>query len=340
MRRGILATTTPDATGKQFQSHGGPAPRTRWLSVGALVVLGVVLAGIGAGLSCGGSSTSPSPVPANLDGRFPHLTRVAVYVLENRSYDEVIGRPDAPYLNGLARRYALATRYYAIAHPSLPNYIALTGGSVYGITTDCSNCDAAGPNIVGQLDDAGYTWKAYFEELDSSHRPGPSTRQYNPHYNPFVYYETVRGVDKNRDRVVGFDALLSDLKSGPMADFVWIAPGVLHDGHNSSLRDADRYASGLVPLVLRALGPNGVLYLTWDEAANTDTAGVGGSPGGGHVALIAAGGAARRGATTAVPANHYALLRTIEAGFGLPALGRAGSLTTPLLTGLLKPAGK
>jgi hypothetical protein len=37
-----------------------------------------------------------------------------------------------------------------------------------------------------------------------------------------------------------------------------------------------------------------------------------------------------------VPANHYALLRTIEANFGLPALGNAGSSSTPLLSGLLK----
>jgi hypothetical protein len=53
------------------------------------------------------------------------------------------------------------------------------------------------------------------------------------------------------------------------------------------------------------------------------------------VALIAAGGAARRGATTAVAANHYALLRTIESAFVLPPLGRAAG--APLLRGLLRP---
>jgi hypothetical protein len=88
--------------------------------------------------------------------------------------------------------------------------------------------------------------------------------------------------------------------------------------------------------VLRALGPRGVLYLTWDEGIRRDHAGVGGSRGGGHIALIAAGGAARRAATTSVPANHYALLRTIEANLGLPGLGKAGSTSTPLLSGLLK----
>lgn len=327
-----------NSAGKGIQTRGREAPPARWLSIRAIAALGVLLAGVGAGLSCGGGS-SPSPVAADPRGKFPHLARVAVYVLENTGYDQVIGSPNAPYLNSLARRYALATRYYAIAHPSLPNYIALTGGSVGEVTRDCSGCDTPAPNLVGQFDDAGLTWRAYFEELTSNRRPGSTTQTYNPHYNPFVYYEAVRGTPRDRSRVVGFDGLWSELKSGRIPDFIWIAPGVLHDGHNSSLREADRYASGLVPLILRALGPNGVLYLTWDEAANKDTAGVGGSPGGGHVALIAAGGAARRGATDAVPANHYALLRTIEAGFGLPALGNAGSPSTPLLTGLLTPAG-
>jgi hypothetical protein len=257
-------------------------------------------------------------------------------VLENRSYEEVIGSANAPYINGLARRGALATRYYAIAHPSLPNYIALTGGSEFGITRDCAACQVDGTNIVGQLDTAGRTWKAYFEDLDSNRRPGPTTQRYNPHYNPFVYYETVRGVDSNRDRVVGFQALRSDLHGGRVADFIWIAPGVRHDGHNSSLRAADRYASRLVPQVLQALGPGGILYLTWDEGSRQDLRGVGG-PGGGRIALIAAGGTARRRTRTAVLANHYALLRTLEAGFGLQPLRNAGDRSTPLLRGLLEP---
>jgi hypothetical protein len=284
--------------------------------------------------ACGARTVAP---PRADGGRaFPHPARVAVLVLENRSYEQVIGNASAPYINGLAHRGALSTSYYAVAHPSLPNYIALTGGSEFGITSDCTRCDVSARNLVGQLDATGRTWKAYFEELDSNREPGPITRQYNPHYNPFVYYETVRGVDRNRDRVVGFDSLRSDLKGGSVADFLWIAPGVRHDGHNSSLRAADLYASRLVPQVLKALGPRGVLYLTWDEGTPSDLRGMEG-PGGGRIALIAAGGAARRHTRTAVRANHYALLRTLEAGFGLRALGMAGDTSTPVLRGLLEP---
>ena len=272
-----------------------------------------------------------APVP------FDRPSRVAVLVLENRSYDEVIGSPEAPYLNGLARRYALATRYYAIGHPSLPNYIALIGGSTFEIRGDCNGCDTEAHSLVGQLDAAGLSWKAYFEDLTSNRRPGPRTGSYNPHYNPFVYYEGIRSSALGRSRVVDFDELRSDLRRGTLPRFSWIAPGVLHDGHNGSLRAADRYASVLVPQILRGLGPQGVLYVTWDEGARSDWSGVRGTRGGGHVALIAAGGDARRDVTSPIPANHYALLRTIEAGFGLPPLGHAADPATPLLSGLLKP---
>jgi phosphatidylinositol-3-phosphatase len=282
---------------------------------------------LGALLAAAAARSAPAP--------FDRPSRVAVLVLENRSYDEVIGNPQAPYLNALARRYALATDYYAIGHPSLPNYIALIGGSTYEIRSDCNGCDVEARSLVGELDAAGLSWKAYFEDLTSNRRPGARTAAYTPHYNPFVYYEGIRSSALGRSRVVDFDELRSDLRRRTLPRFSWIAPGVRHDGHSSSLRAADRFAAQLVPQVLRALGPHGVLFVTWDEGARYDWSGVDRTRGGGHVALIAAGGDARRGATTAVAANHYALLRTIESAFGLPPLGR--SAEAPLLGGLLRP---
>src|SRR4051812_4043907 len=182
----------------------------------SLAKLLTLLACLAAPSACGAQAGS-TPT-AHEAQRFPRPARAAVLVLENRSYEQVIGSARAPYLNRLGRHNALATRYYAIAHPSLPNYIALTGGSEFGIKNDCSLCAVDGRNIVGQLDSAGRTWKAYFEELDSSRRPGPVTAEYNPHYNPFVYYETVRGADSNRDRVVGFADLRKDLQRGRLAN--------------------------------------------------------------------------------------------------------------------------
>src|SRR5579884_3712254 len=66
------------------------------------------------------------------------VSRIVVIVLENHEYDEITARPSAPYINGLAAQSAVAANYHAVAHPSLPNYLALTGGSTFGFAgSDC-----------------------------------------------------------------------------------------------------------------------------------------------------------------------------------------------------------
>jgi hypothetical protein len=79
-----------------------------------------------------------------------------------------------------------------------------------------------------------------------------------------------------------------------------------------------------------------VLFILWDEGQKTDLRGAHGQ-GGGRVPLIAVGPGAKSGARVNVKANHYALLKTIEARMGLSQLGHARGATTPLLTGLLRP---
>jgi hypothetical protein len=263
-------------------------------------------------------------------------SRVAVLVLENRSFEQVIGNRSAPFLNRLAHRYALATDYYAVGHRSLPNYIALTGGDTNGIVDNCTTCDTERANLLNELDAAHVSWRAYFEGL----RPGSSligrTRDYNPHYDPFGYYERVEGSATARARIGNFTQLRHDLARGRLPRFSWIAPDVFHDGHSASLAAADRWAAKTVPRIIRDLGPRGVLYVLWDEGPNSDLRGPDGTLGGGRIPLIAAGGAARRHATDGVPANHYALLKTIETQLKVPLLRNAAHEGTPLLSGLVK----
>jgi hypothetical protein len=70
----------------------------------------------------------------------PSFDHIFIVIMENHGYDEIIGSAEAPYINQLAARYGLATNYVSVAHPSLPNYLALTGGDTFGVTTDCTDC--------------------------------------------------------------------------------------------------------------------------------------------------------------------------------------------------------
>ena len=63
----------------------------------------------------------------------PHLDHVFVIVMENHGYKQIIGNPDTPFANSYAKSANSATNYFAIAHPSLTNYLEIVGGSNFGV---------------------------------------------------------------------------------------------------------------------------------------------------------------------------------------------------------------
>ncbi len=254
--------------------------------------------------------------------------------MENKNFSDVIGNPSAPFENDLARRYALATNDFAVSHPSLPNYLALTGGSTFGITSDCTSCIAGGSNIVDQLESAGLSWKAYMGAMPSPCFTGANQGLYAKKHDPFLYYPDIaRNLDRCM-RVVPLTQLAPDMRAGPLPSFVWISPDLCQDTHDCPVATGDAFLSHLVPPLLDALGPGGVLFLTWDEGSTP--AGCCGLAHGGQVAAIVAGPLARPHATSAYAYDHYSLLRTIEDLFGLAHLRNAGSPGTLSMRALLR----
>ena len=251
--------------------------------------------------------------------------------MENKEYGSVIGNPDAPYVNGLAKQFGLSTGSYAVAHPSLPNYLALIGGSTFGITSDCTSCTVDASNLVDQLEEAGISWNAYMEDLPSPCYQGPSAGSYAKKHDPFLYFDDIAGSAARCSHVVPLTQLTTDLASDALPMFAWITPDLCHDTHDCGVATGDGFLAGLVPKLQHAMGPDGVLYLTWDEGS-TD-AGCCGSPGGGHVATIVVGSAVRAGTRLAGPFSHYSILRTIETMWGLPPLRQAGCPCTEVMTG-------
>ena len=225
-------------------------------------------------------------------------SRVFVIVLENREYGQVIGASGAPYLNRLARRGALATRYYAISHPSLPNYLAMIGGSTFGIRSDCTRCSASGPSLPEQLSEAGVDWRAYMQGMPRSCYLGGYSGRYAKKHNPFYYFPSIVSEPASCRRVVPGRRLWSDLRGGTLPTFGWITPDLCNDAHDCGLARSDRYLSRLVPALLPRLGRNGYLVLTFDEGSS-DRGCCGAH--GGRVATILAGPGVRSGARLTVP---------------------------------------
>src|SRR5258708_18754693 len=84
----------------------------------------------------------------------PSFTHIFFVIDENHGFSQIIGSTSAPYINSLANQGSEATGYAAVGHPSLPNYLALTGVSTFGVTTDCgpSACPINASNIADEIE--------------------------------------------------------------------------------------------------------------------------------------------------------------------------------------------
>lgn len=249
-------------------------------------------------------------------------------VLENRELPEVIGSPEAPFVTYLANRGALAVNYYAVAHPSLPNYLALLGGSTYGITENCTECVVAGPNLATQLSRAGVSWKAYMGGMPSPCYTGDDVGAYAKRHNPFVYFPSITALPKRCARIVPEADLWADLERHRLPAFAWLTPDLCRDAHDCAFEAADYYLSLLVPRLMRQLGPHGLLVLTFDEGTSD-------SGGGGWIATVLAGPEVPHGIEVRRVATHYSLLASLEDRFGLPRLGLA-TFAQPLAPALFE----
>jgi phosphatidylinositol-3-phosphatase len=315
-------------------SAGVDASRIRRVSR-RLVILAAAAAL--AGLAACGGNTRPLPVQrdpsptARVPGGAP--AHVAVIVMENHEYGDIIGSGSAPYINSLARRYGLATGMYAITHPSLPNYLALTGGATFGITSDCTDCTVAATDVVDQLDQAHLSWRAYMQDLPRPCFMGASAGDYAKKHDPFAYYTRVTGDRARCANIVPIARLEADERDRIMPRFIWITPNLCDDMHDCSVSTGDRFLAKLVPPLLRALGPGGLLFLTWDEGSSD--AGCCRLASGGHIVTIVAGAGARAHSRLPTPTDHYSVLQAIEDVLGLKRLRGAACACTPSLQPLL-----
>ena len=267
---------------------------------------------------------APTPAPPAPAG-VPAFSHVFVIVMENHEYGSIIGSGAAPYINSLASNYALATNYYGASHPSLPNYLALTAGSTFGIQSDCTTCYVNATNIADQLEGSGRSWKAYMEDMPSPCYLGASSGNYAMKHNPFLYFDDIRNnPGRCAAHVVPFTQFSGDINSGTVPNFVWITPNLCNDMHDCSVSTGDAWLRAVVPTITgsAAFRGGGLLLITWDEGASS--AGCCGDSWGGRVATLVISPRSIPGYRSGVAENHYGLLRTMEDAFRLSHLNAAG----------------
>jgi len=285
--------------------------------------------------ACAGAISGPVPTstPGSLqdDSRSAspgtRVDKILVIVEENRSVHDAATH--MPFLMSQAKSYGTATNFYAITHPSLPNYLVLAGGSTFGVADDRdpSAHQLQGPSVFGQLVASGRTAKTYAEAMPTNcARRNQGT--YAVRHNPWTYFDdqAERAACEQFDVASGSPtagALADDITTGKLPTFGLLIPDVCHDGHDCSAATTDNWLRSWVPTIKK--GPDFesnrlVIVITWDEDDNQS---------GNHVPMVMIHPSVK-GKRVTNRLDHYGLSAGIDRVGGIPPLRRADKGTDPL----------
>lgn len=280
---------------------------------------------------------------ANAYSQLPVPDHIVCVILENHSYDQILGNSAAPYLNGLVRNAATAlfTQSYAVTHPSQPNYLILFSGSNQGITDD--NVPKILPftssNLGVGLLQAGRTFAGYSEDLPAIGFDGRSSGLYARKHNPWVNWQGLKKNGIPYTHNLPYSSFPSHYDLLPTVSFV--IPNQDNDMHNGTdpkrINKADtwlrehldgyiQWAQSHKSLVIITFDEghtgtrsllNRIFSLFLDKEENTDAES-------NHIFTVFVGEMVKHGSYDQ-RIDHYSVLRTIEEMYGLPYAGSSAA---------------
>lgn len=299
-------------------------------SRGAFLAVAIALAAF----SCGKDTPLPAvrQIAASLTGNH-HFDHVILIVLENEDAIDVL---KVPYMDSLAKRGVFFRDYYAVAHPSYPNYLAMTAGHTF-IGDKRARQDPLAfsrrefgdaqlvidaPTIIDGLEDQHLTWDAFAEDYpigdqaptrcDFTSRSGQYARKHFPFLSFKGFHDHPEWCAHVRN--------LKWFRADSLANYTFVAPNMIHDGHDAPLSTAAKWLQGFLnPLINNpAVMDSTLVIVTFDESASSARQTLLGNRRPNVVYTVFLGNMVKQGTVSDVPYNHFNLLRTIEANFGLP----------------------
>jgi phosphatidylinositol-3-phosphatase len=302
---------------------------------GLPVLIAVAAAALVGGCSSGSASSSPPPSHASTSQSVPSSsrsgpangpTKVLTFVEENSSLTQM--QDQMPYVDGLARRYAYATDFHAITHPSEPNYLAIAGGSTFGVTNDgppsANGAKVADASSV--FDEAiarGLTAKLYAESMPSNCDTTPNGL-YAVKHNPWAYFAAGSASCGRFDVPSGTPtsgALATDIAQNALPNVGMVIPNLCNDAHNDgcSLAGADDWLKGWLPQILSSSDFTSgrlVVVITADEDDHSM---------GNKILTVVLSANGPHGRVVTSPLTHYSLSGLYSHVIGAPPLANAAS---------------
>jgi hypothetical protein len=270
--------------------------------------------------------------PPRLSASPPTPNHVVIVVEENHSFEQVIGSPQAPYINQLAASGALMTNFFAITHPSQPNYLHLFSGSNQGVT---SNSFPAGVpfstlNLGAALLAAGRTFAGYCEDLPKVGSNVETYLNYARKHNPWVNWQADPAGPNQLPPATnrpffspppGSSPFFGDCD--PPGDYsglptvTFVVPNLQNDMHDGTIAQGDAWLQTWIgPYATWAQSHNSLLIVTFDEDNSAAR---------NRIPTIFYGPMIRPGAVNVTCTLHN-LLRTVEEMYGCAHSGSAAKV--------------
>jgi hypothetical protein len=293
----------------------------------------------------------PDPAPPTSDVK--PLDHVIMVYMENHGVGDIVGSPNAPYINSLINSYGYAQNYYALTHPSDPNYYPILGGSDFGTHYNCAADCFDEPNLATELVDNGKSWAAYQDGGGGYSSPTDRT--------PFLAFHNIY-TDQAlvNSQIRDISQMATDFQNpSTVADFVWFAgnedtnmegpistlPGIAHfvlsqlTTHQYNVKAGDQFIQQQMSTIFNSAlwtsNESTAVFLTFDEDYNNISFGIGNE--GNHIVMVvipnqaAINAGMRGGAFTATDYyNHYSLQRTIEDALGVDPLTNNDAYAQPM----------
>ena len=289
------------------------------------------------------SLTAAPLIPPTSDvGQLDH---VFLIYMENKGVDDIVGSPNAPYINSLINNDGYASNYFALGHPSDPNYIRVVGGSDFGLDYNPAGNVIDAPSLMQEMDQAGISWAGYAQSMPF---PGDLTSSGNYAVDelPFAQFSYVYDNTPAylQEHLLPLTQLSTDLQNpNSFPEFTWIAADEDHNmegpidsvggiarflesqftDHQYNVEAGDQFVQQEVTAIENSPTWNDptqhdAIFITFDEDNNNLSLGFGNDGNNVPMIVIPNGGAVTDGGmqsgpfTTGDYYNEYSLMTTIE----------------------------
>lgn len=259
-----------------------------------------------------------TPVTAKRAATTAPFQQVFIIILENTS---AAAAEKQPFLQKLQQQGAYLNNLYAVTHPSLPNYIALTAGDTYQIADD-GTYNLAATHIGDLLEAKGKTWKQYTEDYPEHCFLGVNQGKYVRKHAPFLSYINVQqNQQRCQTHIVNAQQLDTDYAHNRLPDYALYIPNMDNDGHDTNIQFAGQWLEQRFGKLLtdKNFLKNRLVIITFDEDDYQHD---------NRIFTVLLGSQVKTGMISNTRYSSYSLLKTIEYYLQLDSLNKNDTTAT------------